>query len=267
MLVFDFFLKKKKITKLSTNQFFGETEIFEKDQNTRICRAIVKSENAEIYSIPKLRFLELSSLLNSLKSLRLFSNAKENWREDLIQKSQRSLSSQKNSSKKDLIQECSEDNFQLISHVKAYKLLDKEISTLKGKKPIRGRFEMKSPKETQIDKEIQENYKETRPFTARYSSNKSISEENRSFESEEPLKLWISSPKNKEKRQKELERKINMGKLKQKSIENTGFSDFFLKNSKCKSNEFLGKLEKFKIYKRLKIDKIFPPDKKFFAFH
>jgi len=192
--------------------------------------------------------------------LRLFSNAKEDWREDLIQKSQRSLSSQNNSSKKDLLQETSEDNFQLISHVKAYKLLDKEISILKGKKPIRGRFEIKFLKETQ------EKYQKTRPFTARYSPNKSICEENGSIVSEEPLKLWISSPKNKEKRQKELERKINRGKLKTKSSENTGFSDFFLKRTKIKSNEFLEKMEKLKIYKRLKIDKIFPNDKNFFVF-
>lgn len=157
------------------------------------------------------------------------------------------------------------DEFQLISHVKTHKLLDKEIQTLKGRKPIRGEFEIKNFESLSPAKKIVE----SRPYTARESNKKTIFDlhensneliENFDF----TLKIWSNSPKNIIKRQKELERRIKTSRTK-KATEDECFSDlFFLNTKRCATSDVKEKMSKLKIYKRLKIDKIFP-NQKFFS--
>ena len=196
--------------------------------------------------------------------MKIVADAKENWREDLIQKSQRNYSNIPDK-RNYALNENYEDNFQLISHVKDYKLHDKEISLLKGKKAIRGKIEMKLPEN--FTDSLAYNH-DIRPFTARETEKKSIIclNHNKSFDEEKigdmQLKIWSNSPRNREKRQKEIERKVKFGKFRKKSQENVCYSDLFIQNiKKCQNNEFLEKVKKIKIYKRLKIDKMFPQQK------
>lgn len=201
--------------------------------------------------------------MNSLNSLKNFSDAKEKWRENLIKKCKLPIPTRK--SEKHVLSVEDNDEFQLISHVKTHKLLDKEIQTLKGRKPIRGDFEIKNFESLSPVKKIVE----TRPYTARESNKKTnLDLHDNSNELIEDfdftLKIWSNSPKNIIKRQKELERRLKVSRNK-KTTEEECFSDLFLLNTKrCSTSDAKEKMSKLKIYKRLKIDKIFP-NQKFFS--
>lgn len=209
-----------------------------------------------------------------MKCLKALADAKENWRDNLIAKAKRGFSSQGMKNRKNSTLECFENNFQLISHVKDHKLLDKEFQVLKGKQPIRGNFDLKltsnnllNPKQTYLN-----STERSRPFTARETQKDAITDKNhnKSFENDNvceelDLNLWNNSPKNRDKKQKELDRKLNYGKHKKK--DNAGYSDLFMTNINKHQNDraFQEKVEKIKIFKRLRIDKMFPLRQ--FSFH
>ena len=216
----------------------------------------MKSQFAELYIVPRQKFLELSSLLNSLSVVKDFSDSKENWRENLLKTSQKSLISSKKDIRKTLefpkeIASLKIEDFQLISHVKNFRLLDKEFQILKGKRPIRGEYkENERPKTTRNMK---------KPIMINSLNNESSEEkEFRDF----GLKIWSNSPKNKEKRQKEIERRVFSGKLK-KQEKNEFFSDFMVGKKIAEEKGFRERIQNMKIYKRLKVDRMFPK-KEFF---
>ena len=246
-----------QVSKLCTGQFFGENELFSKETPNRLCRAVVKSQFAELFIVPRQKFLELSSLLNSLSVVKDFADSKKNWRDALLKASQNTLMTQPSNIIEGMREsgvEAEIDEFQLISHVKKFKLLDKEFQVLNGRRPIRGEY-----KETQSD----------RPLTARETRKTGPSSPLNESHDEARyrdlnLRIMSSSPKNKEKRQKEIERRVFAGKMR-KMEKNEFYTDFVVgRKNTAEGKVWREKIQKMKIYKRLKVDKMFPK-KEFFG--
>lgn len=211
-------------------------------------------------------------MLNSLNFLKIFSEAKEVWRDKLIEKSKIRFPSQIVEKKQETIIP-NNDEFQLISHVKTHKLLDKEIQMARGRKPLRIKTECSNiiPTEQNRSRSSASHKIDDRPYTARENQKKIDLDLNNELmgslldEKDFNLKIWSNSPKNFLKKQREIQRRVHSGQNKKQYNEmnkNSCFSDLlFINTKKYCGSDFKGKIDKYKIYKRLKIDKIFPGQK------